>query len=312
MVSVIIPCYNLENYIKGSVETVLNQTYNNLEIIIVDDGSKDKSVEIIRKLQKRDNRIKLIVQKNKGAGSARNRGMKEAKGEFLIFLDGDDKLTEDTIEKNLTYLIEDNSFDWVAFPIKRVDEKGKEIFDHKIYGKRKYNNSIIRSHEFIYELDSGLLSGVCWASIYRNSIIRNLKFPENEFYEDSFFYTDLLINSKKGFLSNQGCYLYLHRPGSSQLQPLDFKHLQSHYNLNLQRIKKFRNKFPQFEEIYRNWETNFYYFLKNEKSKKTEGAGHFYNLFGNKLKHKIKKDLKKELKYYLYKCIGYRNLKRIL
>jgi glycosyltransferase involved in cell wall biosynthesis len=93
------PCYNAEKYLEDSVFSVLNQTHKNIELIVVDDGSTDKSLDILKRIQAKDNRLYVIQQKNKGPGPARNRGLAEAKGDYIAFLDSDDFWALDCMEK---------------------------------------------------------------------------------------------------------------------------------------------------------------------------------------------------------------------
>lgn len=99
LVSVIMPCYNTERYIEKSVYSVLNQTYKNIELIVIDDGSTDSSLNILKTIQTGDKRLKVLSQKNKGPGPARNKGLKEASGDYIAFLDSDDFWSLDCIEK---------------------------------------------------------------------------------------------------------------------------------------------------------------------------------------------------------------------
>ncbi len=98
LVSIIIPCYNRENYVSDAVNSALRQTYSDIEIIVVDDGSTDTSVAVLRRF---GDKIKLIEQKNSGVNAARNVGFKVSKGEFIIFLDSDDWLSDDIVEKHI-------------------------------------------------------------------------------------------------------------------------------------------------------------------------------------------------------------------
>ncbi len=103
LVSVIIPTYNREKYIKDAVESVLNQTYKNIEVIVVDDGSTDNTQDVIKEIIEKDDRVKYIYQENQGSGSARNRGIQEANGEFIAFLDSDDAYLPYAVER-IVYL----------------------------------------------------------------------------------------------------------------------------------------------------------------------------------------------------------------
>ena len=101
LVSVVIPMYNVENYIGETLQSILNQTYKNIEIIVVDDGSKDKSAEVVKDYQQKNACIRYIFQENSGVSAARNRGIEEASGEYIAFLDSDDLWLESKIEKQL-------------------------------------------------------------------------------------------------------------------------------------------------------------------------------------------------------------------
>jgi len=127
-VSVITPCYNDEKFIGKTIKSVINQTYENLEMIIVDDCSTDRSVEIIKGYMKKDPRIKLIENKvNSGAGVSRNNALRKAGGRFIAYLDGDDLWTKDKLEKQIAYMIaNDVAFTCASYGI--VDEKDKSMY----------------------------------------------------------------------------------------------------------------------------------------------------------------------------------------
>lgn len=108
IVSVIIPVYNAEKYIKECLDSVLNQTMNDLEIICIDDGSTDKSLQMLRDNQLADSRIKILSQKNQGSGPARNRGLKEARGKYVAFLDADDFWYDDFVLEKIANAAEEN------------------------------------------------------------------------------------------------------------------------------------------------------------------------------------------------------------
>ena len=109
LVSIITPCFNAEKYIRQTIESVLNQTYKNFEMIIVDDISTDKSVEIIREYSKKDDRIKLIVAKEKiGASGARNVALREMQGQYAAFLDSDDIWLPTKLEKQVKFMQDNN------------------------------------------------------------------------------------------------------------------------------------------------------------------------------------------------------------
>ena len=102
LVSIIIPVYNIENYLPKCIESIVTQSYNNLQVIIVDDGSIDNTAEIARLYAEKDDRIVLIQQRNSGVSSARNHGLKKAEGEYVMFVDGDDWIDRNTVEDMLS------------------------------------------------------------------------------------------------------------------------------------------------------------------------------------------------------------------
>ena len=177
-ISIIIPIYNIENYIEKCIESIINQTYKNLEIILVDDGSTDKSGEICDKYQKNDNRIIVIHKKNGGLSDARNCGIEKATAELLIFVDGDDWIENDTIE--LAY-----------------NEHIKNDSDIVIYGKYiDYdNNKSIPKCPAKYERINGKqgiiylnsfkdLDVSAWNKLFKKELFNDIKFPVGKLSED--------------------------------------------------------------------------------------------------------------------------------
>jgi len=136
-VSVIITCYNSREHINTSIESVINQTYNDLECIIVDDGSEDNTKEIVRRFVEQDNRVKYFYKENGGASSARNYGINIAKGKWIQFLDDDDWLYDKKLEKQLEYVKNRNSSyeniiiysDWDVY---REDDEGELHFEREV------------------------------------------------------------------------------------------------------------------------------------------------------------------------------------
>lgn len=312
MVSIIVPTFNLELYIGNCLSSLINQTYTDLEIIVVDDGSKDRTTEIVKEFQAQDSRIHLFIQENGGAAKARNKGLDNSNGEYIVFVDGDDMLELNTVQNNLSILEKDLSIDWVAFSIIRTDSNGNPVNLPDIYNNIIFTNSrVINKDEFIPAFKNNILSGVCCGAIYRKSSITSIRFPEGEFYEDGFFFTDLLSFTSKGYLSENGRYLYVHRPGSSQLMKLDKAHLISDVKCSIKRLKQYRVRFPQYEEIYKEWENSLYYYYKNEVAKHTEGAEEVFKTFKAHMIHRRDIKYSKEFKFIIYRILGYKNLRQL-
>lgn len=311
LVSIVVPVYNLANYIDSCLQSLRGQTYYNIEVIIVDDGSTDKSKSIIDNHLKVDNRLTYIYQDNGGAAKARNTGLHQVRGEYIMFVDGDDMLTPTTIQDNIRYFSEIDSLDWVAFSVVRVDKNGDSIINKHIYGN--YNIStfeVVNSDKFIPYFFQHKLSGLCCGNIFRKESISDMCFSEGEYYEDSMFYTDILCNTKKGVLSPYGKYLYVHRPGSSQLQKLDYKHLKSDFKSNTKWIMQYRAKFPQYEEYYTSAISRCYYKYKTEMAKGTDGANDIYEHFKSAYGYG-RISILNEIKILIYRIIGYNSILKI-
>lgn len=146
LVSIVVPTYNSEEYILETIESVKKQTYKNWELIVIDDCSKDKTQEILES-SKEEKRIKVInLNKNSGAGIARNIGIKEAKGKYIAFLDSDDIWDKKKLEKQISFM-EENKYEFTFTDFHRIDEMGKIIKRLKVpkvttYNKNLYYNTI--------------------------------------------------------------------------------------------------------------------------------------------------------------------------
>ena len=180
LVSIIMPVYNSEKYIENAIESVLNQTYNNIELIAVDDGSRDNSLNILKKFSKKDDRIKVFSKENGGISSTRNYGLKQAKGEYIAFIDNDDEYDKNLIRDNLK-LIVDNNADIVKFnKVKRII--GKKIYCESV--KFDFKDTLIFEKDNIWKNFDVIYKygGTIWNAIYnRDFLIKNdIKFDETQ------------------------------------------------------------------------------------------------------------------------------------
>ena len=179
-VSIIIPIYNNEKYLMESIDSVLNQTFQDFEIISINDGSTDNSLKILEEYAKKDSRIKIVTQENKGAGSARNEGLKLAKGEYLAFLDGDDFYNLDFLEKMLKKSIDTNS-DIVICRANRFDTETGET--SKINYSLKTNflpEKDVFSYKDIPDKIFNIAQNWNWNKVFKRDFIEknNIKFQE--------------------------------------------------------------------------------------------------------------------------------------
>ena len=186
LISVIIPVYGVEKYIAQCLESVINQTYSNLEIIVINDGTKDRSAEIAKEYAKKDSRVRVYDFENGGASAARNRGIKLANGEYIAFLDSDDWIEGQMYEKLVNEAIKSNA-DIVKCGFKSNDKK-----------VGFYNKIETISNRNIDLFFNGILWVVLWNAIYKADIIKKVIFPENvRCFEDNYASALYLFLSKK-------------------------------------------------------------------------------------------------------------------
>lgn len=212
LISVIIPVYNVELYIKRCIESVISQTYKNLEIILIDDGSTDKSGKICDWYLKKDNRIKVVHQKNQGLSVARNTGLNMATGDWIAFLDSDDWIAIDMYEK-LLFLAKSNDADISSCNTINVDENGSEL------EKKDYSDDIkiFNQKEMIAGLlDQKYVRFEVWNKLWRKTLISNVRFVAGQVCEDVHFDRILFLKANKMVYIDHPYHFYLYkRPGNT-------------------------------------------------------------------------------------------------
>ncbi len=182
LISVIIPCYNLEKVIGKCIDSMIQQTYKNIEIIVVNDGSEDKSLDIIKKYSSSDGRIKIIDKKNGGPGSAYNRGMEKANGKFIYILDGDNYADENLLEKLYEQMIQHQVDIAVCGYYLDLYTDG----DYTNIGYLQYQTITLNDRNDISKHILNMHKAFIWQSpcnkLYKASIIENMFFEENREY----------------------------------------------------------------------------------------------------------------------------------
>ena len=197
-ISVIVPVYNTESYLRQCIDSILNQTFEDIEIICVNDGSTDGSLDILTDFEKRDTRVKVYTQENQGVGVARNRGLEYACGEYMYFMDSDDYLNDNALEDVLD-IIEEKDADFVMFKIRNFDEDAGESIDDDYY-TMPYLRDAVGDETFNYSDVSkmGLRLCVCPPGIlFNHEFIRDIRFPEGLLFEDNVFFTEALFKAKR-------------------------------------------------------------------------------------------------------------------
>lgn len=208
--SIIIPVYNTEKYLVKCLDSVINQTFKNIEIICINDGSTDNSLDILKEYQVLDNRVKILDKENGGSSSARNVGIEHAKGKYITFIDSDDFIELSTYESLLSFF-NIPKVDLVYFSTQLVIEDGKSRTQDEQYFEHKYTGFVELSNDVIKKMD------VCvWNKIYKLSIIKkyDIKFPNGISYEDNPFFWSYALVCDCAFFVNDKLYNYLIRTGS--------------------------------------------------------------------------------------------------
>lgn len=212
-ISVIVAVYNVEKYIDQCVQSIINQTYTNLEIILVDDGSTDKSGILCDCWKSRDSRIIVLHSKNKGLSSARNVGISRASGVYLGFVDGDDYIASDMYEYLYSHRVEDGI---VACGLSRVKEKNTIAvsgYDKKISSIETIE--LYLKDEYKAALGKELILGsYAWNKLYHVNVFQNIRYPEGMCYEDVAIIVNLFHNAKTVRLLPECKYFYRIRENS--------------------------------------------------------------------------------------------------
>lgn len=202
-VSVIVPVYNVEEYLRKCLDSLVNQTLKEIEIIVVNDGSPDNSQVIIDEYTKKyKDKVKGYIKENGGLGSARNYGLKKATGEYIAYVDSDDYVELDMFEK-MYHKAQEEDLDIVVCTLKNISEDKGYIDTEPLYLKSddsKFNAFL-----------SGV--GVC-NRIYKRTLLTNFEFKSGVWYEDLAFSCKVIMNAKNIGFINEGFYNYLKRPGS--------------------------------------------------------------------------------------------------
>ena len=241
LISIIIPVYNVGTYLRRCLESVINQTYKNIQIILIDDGSKDNSGRICDKYSKIDDRIIVIHKENCGVSSARNEGLKVANGKYIYLIDGDDYIKEDTIE-TLYNLISIKGVDMAVVNYCKVDEKGN------IIEKKDYTRKIVclnKEESYKKLLNNNELAGFLMNKIYKKELLGNLLFDENIHYRE-----DLLFNcnylkkvSKLVYYDSAYCY-YVQRFNSALNNKKFSKKMISNIDVMEELIEIYKKEVP--------------------------------------------------------------------
>ena len=212
MISVIVPVYNVEKYLERCVKSIAAQTYKDLEILLIDDGSTDKSGEMCDDFQQTDSRIKAFHKQNGGLSDARNYGIEHSAGEFISFVDSDDYIDEKMLE-TLHRLITENDADLAVCSAMDVFE-GKEVTQVK--GIKEFNLNKVESYKYMLRGDG--IPSAC-NKLYKRQTVGDVRFPVGKLYEDGFFTPQILKKVEKTAVTSKPMYYYFRRADSITTKP---------------------------------------------------------------------------------------------
>ncbi len=303
LITIIVPIYNVENFLKKCLDSIIMQTYNKLEIILIDDGSNDKSGFICDEYAKKDKRIRVIHQANKGLSEARNRGIELSNGKYIGFVDSDDYISKD-MYKTLYYNIKSYNADISICKYKYIKKDCICTFDNidniEIYGN--YN-----AIKILLDNNNKIITDHMWNKLYKKELFNNIKFPCNKNYEDVAIQYKLINLSNKIVYTPSCLYAYCERR-QSILNNTNEILIHNKIDFNEMRAKFLLNKYPLLKnEIQKN--LFICYLTSFCDISKTNNRDIIYNdYFSNKykkmvcLKKKInfkELNLKLKLIYYL-------------
>lgn len=238
LISVIVPVYNVEQYLNKCVESILNQTYTNIEVIIVDDGSTDSCGEMCDSYRKRDDRVCVIHKKNGGLSEARNVGIDVARGEYLVFVDSDDYVATNMLEDMYKVINSDGTKISVC-GYTDVDDKDNELDIAHSFAKQ----SVVTEREFwqLYYDGGSMYCAVAWNKMYARKLFDDIRYDVGKINEDEFILHKLISNCDKISLISDKYYYYRHRASSIMNRPYSLNRLDV-ADAFLQREKYFYDK----------------------------------------------------------------------
>lgn len=245
LISVIVPIYNVENYLVRCIESILSQSYEKLEIILVNDGSTDNSAEICKKYLKIDDRLRLVTKKNGGLSSARNKGLEYASGEYVAFVDSDDWIEKEMFEVMINIAKNENA-DIVQCGVKKVHENGK--IERILYNEDiQYNNNddILSAHF------KNKISVTVWNKLYKRKLVKNIRMVEGRNNEDNMYSIEVLLQTNKVVCISKAYYNYLQRNNSIMKVSFNEKKLDAIYagNYVVHMCQKYNSKYLNYARI---------------------------------------------------------------
>lgn len=265
LISVIIPVYNVENYINKSITSVINQSYNNIEIILVNDGSTDNSGNICDTFAKDDSRIRVIHKANSGVSAARNSGIEAARGDYICFIDSDDYISEDYV-KHMYDVAAKYDSDITTTNQFKIWDNGKtvELFKrNEPYGTVTLKSGIETLSDMLY---GKTCYATCCCKLYKKEIFKDIRFPEYRMGEDSFTMYKCFLNAESVAHLYQPDYYYIQHEASA-MHSDDYSKFYDYIELSDAFMRIVSKSYPELflPAVNRLIENNFWVYMKMRK-----------------------------------------------
>lgn len=308
-VSVIIPIYNVEKYLEKCLDSIVHQSYKNLEIILVNDGSTDSSSKICEDYQKKDERIIVINKENGGLSDARNKGIDIATGEYITFIDSDDYIHKDMIGELMNIATNNDADISVCGFQKFFNESDSEIIDNMLLNTdiQLFNSQDILDN-FYSKISVNII--VAWAKIYKMSLFNKIRYNKGKIHEDEFIAHKLIFESKKIAYIPKKMYFYRIRKNSITGEKFNKKRLDKiealEDRLKFANEKNLKNLYMQTLFCYCNDLILCYYLIKEnyKKEKKLQKIlkDKFLNNYKNVLRSN-KMNIKQKIRIIMERII---------
>ncbi len=303
-ISIIVPIYNIENYIEKCLTSIINQTYNNYELILVNDGSTDSSETICKKIAKENKQIKYFYKKNGGLSDARNYGIRKSSGEYLMFVDGDDFLESKDSLKKIVSRLESSSLDVLQYKMKYYYENGGKNF----YFKDFPNLNIEKTLDKLNLLnEAGQMSISACDKIVKASIIKenNLYFKKGLLSEDIDWSLRVYLKINSIDVINETIYVYRQQRDGSITTKRNIKRNVDLYTI-IKKWMDYKYQSVEFKELYYNYISYQMLILLSISKKKDFSKEEWQDI---KERRKIlinyKKNYKVKITYPLVKIFGF-------
>lgn len=318
LISVIIPIYKVEKYIHKCIDSVINQTYKNIEVLLVDDGSPDDCPQICDDYALKDSRVKTIHKKNGGLSDARNIGIKNSIGKYIAFVDGDDYIDKEYVEELYKAIIL-NDADLAICDFDKVDDNYKKINEkHSSF----YNKTIENKEEAIaMSVNGGIRYITCWNKLYNRKLFTNITFPIGKYHEDEFIAHQILYECNRIVTIDKPLYKYVqHNNSIMNIRPIPIKRFDAVEALIERTFFLENNGYDKLSnECYKNVKKlycllKFSFFPKKDYDKQRikKYDNDFFNLIYKKEKNQFIKYLVTKKPFRIFYTILYRIYIKIL